>query len=296
MKNKTSSSAVRFFPDSFFMASVTTWEHPAPNACDSLTRANRLRAVISWVIDISGFLIFLVMALCCVPYIFCSGRLANYSRKARRFLQTKLEKFQQDTQSANEEERVRRESEAEQPEESEGCLKKRLKLIGQILLLVVAIVLTSIAIFLSHFIKFAFDVYLVVSSLGGIAFGPEWIANRLSALSNKLARVFEITIPGLGFLADAWDFVEWISRRFSAIFAEATAGMGVTCGGAQSPVYLLGNYVIIAIVVIMFDSNFYVFLKVMFDSMSCLTRGRDPLACCSRSPLKTTSTTRKGKQ
>ena len=73
--------------------------------------------------------------------------------------------------------------------------------------------------------------------------------------------IFDID-PDLSWIPDFWswfiEFLEWCTSLIGHIKFDGE----VTCDGAQAPIYLGANLLLIGIVVWLFDSNVYVFMKV----------------------------------
>ena len=100
------------------------------------------------------------------------------------------------------------------------------------------------------------DVYLMAQSF----YDDQNLANRIKSYLWAIAKVFDALRP-----LPMWRLVPPLKFGFNLIgifTLEINIEGGVSCLGMQAPMYLFMNFVIISILVVLFDSSIFLFLRV----------------------------------
>ena len=112
--------------------------------------------------------------------------------------------------------------------------------------------------FIMNLAKLLVNLYLIAQSFYSEGLFPEKLAYFVAAFAEAVA---QYQLPP--FLV----FIPWVAKAVirvmeSLAFVEIPVEAGVTCEGMQAPMYLTINYTIVALVILLFDSAMYVFLRV----------------------------------
>lgn len=215
---------------------------------------------------VSGFIFFALVLCCLVPWIFFSGFLGGIAKRLRHVLGHKINEYKLSTHEAWKREQIDEEEARKRKEELAANQTYVYKACKFFLLLVVFSAIAAFVffvVFLGHGLKMAFNVYLILSSFVTVR---DWVnlQHKMNLIGEKIDDVAQWIDPDLAWVERLWDEVTSAFDKIWNIFGDINLvdGIDVTCYGAQSPLYLALNYFFIALVVVMFDSNFYVFLRV----------------------------------
>ena len=143
-----------------------------------------------------------------------------------------------------------------------------------------------IAFILFALLNMLIDVYLMAQSF----YDDQNLANRIKSYLWAIAKVFDALRP-----LPMWRLVPPLKFGFNLIgifTLEINIEGGVSCLGMQAPMYLFMNFVIISILVVLFDSSIFLFLRVSpedfrLPASGVLRRCGAPAARATRAPAAT---------
>lgn len=206
-----------------------------------------------------GFLFFFFVLFILVPLVFCSGRIPRVSARLRHKVQIALEEMRKQTTTSLTNRRIRERKREETVRRTSlakadgGANDRRKEAVKRLCLLLFLMAASFFFLFLGHFAKLAINVYLVLQSVTP----PRRIERKLRRIQEAVSSVM-ISI-NIRWFAELW---ESLVNLFNVFNIGIHIDAGVTCQAAQAPVFLAMDYCIIALVVVLFDSTVYIFLRL----------------------------------
>ena len=112
------------------------------------------------------------------------------------------------------------------------------------------------------------NTFIVANGLHSAGVMAESVYGRVGAICAGLGRFLDGLLPGLGGLADwvEWVYTEAFELEVFALLDTLTEAMQVTCYGAQAPAALLGNMMVLFVILMLFESQFFFFLRVTLQT------------------------------